>query len=440
MNRLGTASASMLFVTLLSGHVHADEINTSVTASAVTGEKDGEILNKESGDTQAEILPDADTAAEPNAEQSAEPGAEPTAEQNVVPVASVITPVSIEPLVPIESGRNDSNPIWYKDGNKLSFERSRQGKKEILITSEKGELLRKIYVNAAADDEFAFLLPGVTDTVSYNAGISWSPDGSNYVFMSNGGEGNYDLYLGNSLDENTERLTDYVGKDGQAQWSPIDNQFVFVSGRSGSGDLFMFDMTTRQSRQLTRATSPFLYPEWSPNGKSIAVISGNNENHDIYLLRNFSNEDDSMVQVTNWNADDLRPMWSPDGQKIAFYTNYNESGDDRIWSIAVVDVSVSMPVKHEELVNSIVAYNVMPDVERGPAWLPDSQKMAYVKNSKQEYNPIYVVDITTGSSSMLLTDTRMNHDVVCSRDGKLAFRAQVEQWDQIYVAKLPENN
>lgn len=392
MKRLSSTSASMLFLTLLSGNIYADGSNVTETAN--------DLVVKE----------------------------------------GLITPLSVEPLVPIESGRNDSNPIWYKDGSKLSFERSKQGKKEILITSVDGVLLRKIYVNSAADDEFAFLLPGVTDTVSYNAGISWSPDGASYVFMSNGGEGNYDLYLGNNQTKNTVRLTDYVGKDGQAQWSPVAAELVYVSGRSGSGDLFLFDMTTRQSKQLTKATSPFLYPEWSANGKSIAVISGKNENHDIFLLKNFNNKEDSLVQVTDWEADDLRPMWSPDGKKIAFYTNYNEAGDARVWSIAVVDVNVSMPVKASELMKSIVAYNVMPDVERGAAWLPDSSRLAYVKNSKQEYNPIYIADINSRTSSKLLTGTRMNHDVSSSSNGKLAFRAQVEQWDQIYVANLPKDN
>ena len=34
------------------------------------------------------------------------------------------------------------------------------------------------------------------------------------------------------------------------------------------------------------------------------------------------------------------------------------------------------------------------------------------------------------------TGTKMNHDVACSRDGLLAFRAQVDQWDHMFIAKL----
>jgi hypothetical protein len=32
----------------------------------------------------------------------------------------------------------------------------------------------------------------------------------------------------------------------------------------------------------------------------------------------------------------------------------------------------------------------------------------------------------------------MNHDVTCSVDGVIAFRAQVDQWDQVFVARLKE--
>jgi hypothetical protein len=49
-----------------------------------------------------------------------------------------------------------------------------------------------------------------------------------------------------------------------------------------------------------------------------------------------------------------------------------------------------------------------------------------------------MVDITEKKNIAINTQTKMNHDVACSADGTLAFRAQVEQWDHIYIAKLQE--
>jgi Tol biopolymer transport system component len=68
--------------------------------------------------------------------------------------------------------------------------------------------------------------------------------------------------------------------------------------------------------------------------------------------------------------------------------------------------------------------------------MPDSNRIVYVKNDRQEYNPIYLADIRGKTSMLLKTDTKMNHDISCSPDGTIAFRAQVDQWDQIYLAHL----
>ena len=59
-----------------------------------------------------------------------------------------------------------------------------------------------------------------------------------------------------------------------------------------------------------------------------------------------------------------------------------------------------------------------------------------MKDEKREFNPIYLVDLKSKSSIQLKTGTKMNSDLSCSSDGLIAFRAQVDQWDQIFLAKL----
>jgi Tol biopolymer transport system component len=83
--------------------------------------------------------------------------------------------------------------------------------------------------------------------------------------------------------------------------------------------------------------------------------------------------------------------------------------------------------------------DIIPDVERGPAWMPDSSRIVYVKNDRQAYNPVYIVDIGERANFLLRTGAKMNHDVTCSADGTIAFRAQVEQWDHIHVAKVVDS-
>ena len=349
-----------------------------------------------------------------------------------------LEPEFVRPLVPVAAGRNDSNPVWSPVGDMLAFERSRGDDKEILVVRLNGEVVQTIHQQSPpVQGQSQFFFPGVVEQTSYNSGISWSPDGKRFVFMSNGGEGNYDLYL-READGRITRITSDKEKDGHGHWSPAHNRIAFVSGRSGKGDVYSLDLATRTTTRLTLGEQPYLYPQWSPDGKRLAVIRGSNENHDIYVLEPGRSPPVPPKPFSTWRYDDLRPVWSPDGKRLAFYTNYNPAGDPKVWAIAVVAADGSDPTEGEGLAARVVATDVVPDVERGPAWLPDNRRIAYVRDERQAYNPIYIADVDSRASSLVRTGTKMNHDIACSPGGLIAFRAQVDQWDQVYVAKLKD--
>jgi len=351
----------------------------------------------------------------------------------------VIEPLFLRPLVQIESGRNDSNPVWSPRGTFIAFERSMGEKKEIHITLSDGTPIQTIYFRLSdGAKETKFFFPGVSEETSYNAGITWSPDESRFVYMSNGGKGNYDIYLQDLGDIGPLRLTDHKEKDGQAHWSPVADCIVFVSGRSGNGDLYLLNLRTRALTRLTGGGKAYLYPQWSPDGKRLVMMHGSSDNHNIILINDVTKPRESQKNLTTWPHDDLRPIWSPNGEKIAFYSNYNPEGDPKIWSIVVIAADGSDPTEGEGLGAKVVATDVIPDVEMGPAWMPDSSRISFVKNDRQEYNPIYLADLTQKTVLPVKTETKMNHDVTCSADGTIAFRAQVNQWDQIFVMR-PKN-
>ena len=351
-------------------------------------------------------------------------------------VPRVVAPLWVRELIGIEPGHNDSNPVWSPSGELIAFERSIGDKKEIVIAGQLGTIVQKVYLQPADDGGMKFFLPGTFEEASYNSGISWSPGGDRFVVMSNGGAGNYDLYLGSIGNNGTKRLTDHTAKDGLAHWSPVDDRLVFVSGRTGHGDIYLMDLTTPALRRLTRGDRAYLYPQWSPDGQKIAMIYGCNENHDIYLIGDVKDPLGTLKPLTTWPYDDLRPVWSPDGTKIAFYTNYNVENNPRLWSLAVIAADGSDPTEGEGLSMKVVAVDIIPDVEQGPAWMPDSNRIVYVKNDRQAYNPIYIVDVEKRAHFLLRTGAKMNHDVTCSVDGTIAFRAQVEQWDHIHLARV----
>jgi len=356
-----------------------------------------------------------------------------------------IEPEFVRPLVPVERGRNDSNPVWSPSGDMIAFERSRGDDREIVVVRADGAPVQTIrHQNAAASGKSQFFFPGVVEQTSYNSGISWSPDGKRFVFMSNGGEGNYDLYL-REIDGRVTRITNHKEKDGHGHWSPVQDRIAFISGRSGKGDVYLLDLDKKSTTRLTLGESPYLYPQWSPDGKRLAVIHGSNENHDVYVLEPGPSSGAGGAAarppapprpLSTWHYDDLRPVWSPDGTRVAFYTNYNPAGDPKTWAIAVVAADGSDPTEGKGLAARVVATEVVPDVERGPAWMPDSRRIVYVRDERQAYYPIYVADVESRANILVRTGTRMNHDIACSPRGEIAFRAQVDEWDQLFVARL----
>ena len=396
--------------------------------------------------TEAEPEPEKDSHDE-NADES-KPGEEKpqTAEQDAEQKTEVpkeldeIAPLYVRKLVEIKAGHNDSNPVWSPSGKKIAFERSIGDKREIIVSGLNGVIIQKIYnkLSDKKNEEMDFFFPGITDDISYNSGISWSPTEESLVFMSNGGSGNYDLYLLPQLgNEATIRLTEDDEKDSHSQWSPAADQLIFVSGRTGKANIYLMKLETKETIQMTNGEKTYLYPQWSPDGKKIAMIYGSNENHDIYLIDDITKPAETLKALTTWSYDDLRPVWSPDGKKIAFYSNYNLQEDPKVWALFVIAADGSDPTEGEELYAKVVATNVIPDIESGPAWLPDSKRIIYVKNDRQAYNPIYIVNIDENTYAGLKTTTKMNHDITCSSDGTIAFRAQIEQWDHIYIAILP---
>jgi Tol biopolymer transport system component len=160
--------------------------------------------------------------------------------------SELIEPLFVRPLVKIETGRNDSNPVWSPHGAFIAFERSIGDKKEIRITLPEGTLIQTVYFKLSdGDKEMKFFFPGVSDETSYNAGITWSPDQFRFVYMSNGGEGNYDIYLQDLGGDVPVRLTDHKEKDGQAHWSPTADRLVLVSGLTGNGDIYLLYLNKR---------------------------------------------------------------------------------------------------------------------------------------------------------------------------------------------------
>ena len=363
-----------------------------------------------------------------------QPGAAPSSKA----LAMITRPLALR-NVTATPDQNEANPRFSPDGRYLSFERRNGAAQAIFVvgTEAAGGAAERISSQpprGAASAEEA-LLGGARADDSYNAQISFYPGAPGFIFTGNGGSGVYRLYEGKLGGGAPRALTAQSKEDGHPAVSPDGRWLVYVSARAGIGKLFLRDLTTSAERQLTAGDRVDLYPVWSPDSRLVAYTSGDNDNHDVFVV-DATTPQATPRQLTTWKYDDLRPTFSPDGALVAFYSNYSPTGEEKEWSIVAVPADGSGPAKGAALAKLVVAQNVVTDPEMGPAWLPWGHAVIYARNLKAEWNPIYAVDTETRGELRIETSTRMNHDLTCSRNGLLAFRAQVASWDDVFLAAL----
>lgn len=351
--------------------------------------------------------------------------------------------VEVRKLSPGEESLNEANLSWSADGVYLGFEVIGSENRRILLKDLMGDFARELMVLPLVPQaNFIDGLPGGNSSMtSYNAGLRWSRDSNRFAFVSNGGVGEFNIYVG-SVSGGEHTVASSRAKNGYASWNPSGNEIAFVSSRRGTAKIYVVEVDDQSVLQVSNSNDPDLFPEWFPDGKRLVFSSGDARNHDVVMARrNPAGAGWSQpFNITRSESDELRPTVSPDGRFVAFYSAAREQSEDSFvetmsWNIHVVPTdSKAFPLSDEALANYLVARDVVVDLNTGPAWTPDGRKVIYVKRDPALFNPIHAYDLFEGQTYHFKTNTRMNRDIMMSKIGVLSFRAQVGSWDKVFVA------
>ena len=150
---------------------------------------------------------------------------------------------------------DDRSPSWSPDGERIVFSSKRAGhfKSKFGITSE-------IYMMDADGGNQQRL----TENQKNDWNPSWSPDGERIAFASDrkGDFENFEIYVMDADGGNQQKLTNNRGDDTSPSWSPDGERIAFSSKRDGNTDIYVMDADGGNPQNLTNNRHVDVSPAW----------------------------------------------------------------------------------------------------------------------------------------------------------------------------------
>ncbi|MBT4497672.1 MAG: T9SS type A sorting domain-containing protein [Gemmatimonadetes bacterium] len=251
-------------------------------------------------------------------------------------------------------------------------------------------------------------LTRVTEHPDFDAGASWSPDGTRLCFHTER-DGNFEIYVigtdGSAPVNLTRDPADDPAKDKYPHWSPDGMSIAFHSDRDGNFEIYVMDADGGNPTNLTMSDSEEFQASWSPDGTRIAFSTDRDDNREVYAM---DADGGNPINLTNHDEHDSVPSWSPDGNRIAFHTDRNGNSE-----IYVMDADGSNPV------------NLTRDPAQDfyPAWSPDGTQIAF-ESYRNSIGPadVYVMGANGTDPSAMIRSHAHDMEAAWSPDGnRIAF-------------------
>ncbi len=311
-------------------------------------------------------------------------------------LAAMLVPLTTAP----PAGSNELHPRWSPSGRYLSIERDDGASRTIEIYAADGRLIETLALRPAGSGGGYLLEAAAPAATTFNAWLAWAPDERRFAFVSNGGAGAYDIYLGQLGTTRTAsgdcgaaapaaagaaaargRFPLAAGEPPRSGESPAAAQEARAAVRStragaecaaaldtGGGAPARASAAAVTVTQVTRDAAADGQVAWSPAGDRLAFVSGRTDRGDLYLLDLATGR---TARLTTDGRSVLHPEWSPEGRRLAFAIGDGDNHD-----ICVID-DVERPAATRRCVVSWAFDDVRP------RWSPDGRRLAFYSS----YNP-----------------------------------------------------
>ena len=256
---------------------------------------------------------------------------------------------------------NDGRVIWPSisyDGKAIVFERDFKIWKLDTKTGEAFQLPLKLMGMAAG--------PGTTHlTLNTFTDLALSPDSKKIALIAHG-----EVFASGAKEGGeAARVTHTPGPESAVSWSPDSTKVVYVSERNAVNHVFIYDFTKRTETQLTKDPLPDNSPRFSPDGKLIAFVR---ERHELRTVDPETKQEKSLVtgSIAGGFAGGAF-AWSPDSKWLA----YAAAGGNGLRNVYVVESKGGASHQISFLANSNV---------NSLRWSPDGTYILYETSQRTE--------------------------------------------------------
>ena len=322
----------------------------------------------------------------------------PTATQEVLPTATIAPTNTIPPIVEMTATPDSTAiPVATLTGGgtgQIAFASSRSGVPQIYIVN--------------------LDLTGLTPLTNMEEGAcqpTWSPDGSQIVFISpclargeffDNTYNNSSLYIMNADGSGQKPLTVVPGSDYEPDWSPDGKRIAFTSLRDGKKDVYVLTLESGAIVRLTTVAGDVQansQPSWSPFGNQIVYTVKRVNTYQVWVMSD-SGQGNTQIARSGQQFWDFLPVWAPDSETILF-SQRDANVVSRPWllSIRYEDRESKDPTRLDLL-------RPIEDIE----FSPDGAWLAFEGMDNDGNRDIYFMTVSGGNRTRLTIDPNVDFD------------------------------
>ncbi len=148
------------------------------------------------------------------------------------------------------------------------------------------------------------------------------------IAFSSRRNGYYDIYILDLENGETRRITDSLSYDASPSWSPDGQWIVYETYENGNLDLRISSAVDPAQVPIQLTNDGFLNhsPAWSPQGRQVAFVSNRSGEDEIWLVQLDKADADRFINASNrpLSRED-HPTWSGDGSRLAWSSSGGNS-------------------------------------------------------------------------------------------------------------------